>query len=131
MPATAATLMVVSAAATMPIALFFAMMMATTTATTVAFAANMVQHLLHLFVCGIAIFNHFALKQQVKPCKRVVQVHLHRVVGNVKHAAHEAVPVFILQWHNGIFIDIIVVEVPLMVNISFFKSSTRSSRRSP
>ena len=73
----------------------------------------MVQHLLHFLVRSLAVFNDFALKQQVKPCERVVQVHLHRVFRHINHTTRKAVSVFVLQRNNGIFVDIVVVEVAI------------------
>ena len=43
----------------------------------------------------------------------MVQVHLHRVFGHVKHTTRKAVSVFVLQRNNGIFVDIVVVEVAI------------------
>ena len=73
----------------------------------------MVQHLLHFLVRSLAVLNYFTLKQQVKPCKRMVQVHLHRVFRHINHTTRKAVSVFVLQRNNGIFVDIVVVEVSI------------------
>ena len=66
-----------TAAMFMSTAFFIAMIVPATTTTTAAFATDMVQHLLHIYVRSLAIFNNFALKQQVQSCERVVQVPLH------------------------------------------------------
>ena len=94
-------------------AFFIAMIVPATTTSAAAFATDMVQHLLHFLVRSLAVFNDFALKQQVKSCKRVVQVHLHRVFRHIKHTTHKAVSVFVLQRNNGIFVDVVVVEVSI------------------
>ena len=73
----------------------------------------MVQHLLHFLVRSLAVLNYFTLKQQVKPCKRVVQVHLHRVFRHINHTTRKAVSVFVLQRNNGIFVDVVVIEVAI------------------
>lgn len=106
-------LVTATAAVFVAIAFFIAMIVPATTTSTAAFATDMVQHLLHFLVRSLAVLNDFALKQQVKPCKRVVQVHLHRVFGHVEHTPHKAVPVFVLQRNNGIFVDVVVVEVSI------------------
>ena len=95
------------------IAFFISMIVPATTTSAAAFATDMVQHLLHFFVRSLAVLNNFALKQQVKPCKRMVQVHLHRVFRHINHTTHKAVSVFVLQRNNGIFVDVVVVEVAI------------------
>ena len=102
-----------TAAMFMASAFFIAVIVSATTTTTAAFATDMVQHLLHFFVRSLAVFNDFALKQQVKPCKRMVQVHLHRVFRHIKHTTHKAVSVFVLQRNNGIFVDVVMVEMAI------------------
>ena len=72
-----------TAAMFMATAFFISMIVPATTTSTAAFATDMVQHLLHFLVRSLAVLNYFALKQQVKPCKRVVQVHLHGVFRHV------------------------------------------------
>ena len=61
-----AMMFVTATAAMFMVSVFFiAMIVPATTTSAAAFATDMVQHLLHFFVRSLAIFNDFALKQQV------------------------------------------------------------------
>ena len=41
----------------------------------------------------------------------MVQVYLHICIGHIEHLAIESVAIFVLQWHNGILENMLMVEM--------------------
>ena len=66
---------------------------------------------LHLTVGSDARLNDLSFKSQVLTSQRVVQVHFHLIVSDVHYASEETVAVLVLQRHNSILVDVLVVEM--------------------
>ena len=93
----------------------FAMMAATFALTVVsaaaAFTAHAVDEALYLFVGCLARFYDMPLEVKRLACQRVVKVNLHLVVTYREHTPKESVAVLVLQRHDGVFVNIVMVKV--------------------
>ena len=87
------------------------LMVATTSAATAASASHMLDEVLDLLLGSLAVLGHLSAEQQRLACQRMVQVHLHLLVGHLNDTAVEVVAVLVLQGHHGSLVDVLVVEV--------------------
>ena len=76
-----------------------------------SFTAQTVHHALYLLIGCLAALHNLAFEVELHACKRMVEVHCHSVVGHLEHVSEEAVAVLVLQWHDGVLVYIVVVEV--------------------
>ena len=83
---------------------------AATTATATAVACQLADEQTHLVVGGVACQHYVAAEVESLASQRVVQVHDDRLVANVEHAGHKAVALLILQRHDGVDADVLVIE---------------------
>ena len=66
---------------------------------------------MNLFVGSLARLYNLSLEVECLAGQGVVEIHFHLVVGDGKHTTVKSVAVFILQGHDGIHEDIVVVEM--------------------
>ena len=71
----------------------------------------MLHHVVNLFLRGLTILQHGALKVERLASQRVVQVHLHLFLADFQHATVEAFALLVLQGHDSVLVDMLVVEV--------------------
>lgn len=94
---------------------------ATVASATASFTAQTVYHALYLFVGRISVFYTLTFEVERFSGQRMVQVHLHRICSDFKHATVEAVAVFVLQRHYSIFEYVFVVEMTVDAEHSAFQ----------
>ena len=94
------TLMIVSAA-----------LVITTSAVVSTSACQMLDQVLHLFLCGIAILNHPASEVQAFTSQRVVGIYRHTVFLDLHHLGHKLMILIVHQGDGGSLEDILVVEM--------------------
>ncbi len=110
------------AMATSAAAIVVVMLLATTfvatSATSTTFVAQMVQHVLNLFVCGIAVFQYHPRKLQCLSCQRMVGIDGHTIFLHLLHACHEAMLFLVHQRDYGTRKDVLVVE--MVIDAEYF-----------
>ena len=82
-------------------------------AMTAATAGKMLHKVVDLCLCGVAILEDGALEVERLTSQRVVEVNLHFLFANFYDAAIEACTLLVLQGHDGIGIDVLVVEMAI------------------
>ena len=82
-----------------------------TAAAATAFTAQAVDQSLYFAVGGFTLLYYRSHKVQCLACQRMVQVYLHICIGHIEHLAIESVAIFVLQWHNGILENMLMVEM--------------------
>ena len=102
--ATTVTVLVMVATST---TLAVAMMMPTTTAAT----CQMLDKVLYLFFCGIAVLLDFSLEVEGLASQRVVGVNCHTVFLNLFHFGHKLVVLIVHERDDRPLEDILMVEV--------------------
>ena len=83
----------------------------TVAASASALSAEEVHEVLYLLVASLSLFEHSSLEVQRLSSQRMVEVHLHLVVGDVHHTSIESVAFLILKRHDSVYEDVLVVEV--------------------
>lgn len=84
-----------------------------TSASAITTAMQVVDKVLNLLLCGLAILGHHAAELQCFASQRMVQVHLHLLFRHLYYTTHEVVAVLVLQRHYGTLIDVLVVKVTI------------------
>lgn len=84
----------------------------TSTATS-SLSAKIVYEVLYLLVACSTLLKHPALEVECLAGKRMVEVHLHLIIGNGENTTIEMVAVLILQRNDCTLKDVLVVEVAI------------------
>ena len=110
--ASASTVMIVVIAITVAvIASAIAVTSTVTTSATAALTAQAIDKALYLVLCSLATLKNLSREAEGLSRKRMIEVHLHLVVGNLKNTSVETVAILILQGHDGILEDILMIEM--------------------
>ena len=83
----------------------------TTVAVTTTTTRQVLHHVVYLFLRGFTVLQYGTLKIECLACQWVVEVHLHFVLADFHHATIEAFALLVLQGHDSILINMLVVEV--------------------
>ena len=83
----------------------------TATAVASAFAAQYFGIFGHFSSRSLVTIFYFSHEVKMFAGERMVEIHLHFVVGDVKHPAVESVPLLVLQRHDGILVDVFCVKL--------------------
>ena len=113
------TLAVAVTAATFVFAIVIMIVVAATSA---GLFAHAIEHAFDFGIGGLAVFNDSAFKIKFTTGKRMVKVDNHIVIGDIKNQAEETVAILILQRHDSVFVNIVVVEMTVYRKYTFLQS---------
>ena len=110
-------LMVVTASASTVVIVIVVTSAVASTTTVAAIAAatssEVLHHVVYLFLSGVAVLQNGTFEVECLTSQRMVEVNLHLLFANLQYATIEAVTLLILQGHDGVNIDMLVVEVAI------------------
>lgn len=102
-----------------------------TATTTAAFSAQSVSHSLNFTVGCFTAFYHLSVKAKRLACQRMVEIHLHFLVVQIKHPSEEVIAIFVLQWNNSVLKYMLVVEMTVDTEHLASRSNTCAGSTSP
>ena len=105
----ATAFMMVVVTITITVAISVVVMMTTTSAT----ARHVSHQVFYLFGCSLAVFQYSAFESEILASQRVVQVYFHFLFANFYDTSIETLTLFVLQGNDSVFIDMLVVEMPV------------------
>ena len=107
MSAAATTFVIVSAV------IMVTSLVVTTTTMMSTTACQMLDQVLNLFFCGIAILDYDTCEVQQLACQRVVGINGYAVFLNLHHLRHKLMILIVHQGDGGAFKDVLVIEVTI------------------
>ena len=84
---------------------------AVTTSATATLTTQAIDKSLNLVLSGLTALDNLTREAESLTRKRIIEIHLHLVVGNFANTSVETVAILILQGHDSIHKDILMVEM--------------------
>ncbi len=107
------------AAATFVVAIMMMVMMTTTSA---ALITHAIEHAFDFFIGSFAALYYRTFEIELCSGKGMIEIDDHFVIGDIEHQTDETIAILVLQRHNGILIDILMVEMTVYREDAFIQT---------